>query len=64
LIYELYSDASLMFYPEDGEQIIMVGDLSFEQLDCGLIQVSSGARRLVISPRSGATGAMPNGFFY
>jgi hypothetical protein len=61
-VYELFSDTSLDFYPEDGERIIRVESLSFEQLDYGIIRISSGSRSLLVTMRSGATGYLPNDF--
>ena len=51
-IYELFSEADLEFYPEDGTRIIQAADLRFAELDYGLIKVSSGSRDLLISPRT------------
>ena len=51
-VCELFSETSLTFLPEDGEQIIKIDDLSFEALDHGVIKVTSGINSLLISPRS------------
>ena len=58
-VYELFSDASLEFYPEDGVQIIRAENLFFTQTSFGLIKVSSGDKSLLLSPRSGITGELP-----
>ena len=53
-VYELFSDAALEFYPEDGTRIIQTADLKFAELGYGLIRITSGSRSLLISPRSSA----------
>lgn len=58
-IYELFSEADLDFYPEDGVKIIRVEHLKFEQINHGMIKVSSGEYSMLISPRGGLTGALP-----
>ena len=50
---ELFSEAPLAFSPEDGVRVISVGNMHFESDDHGLIRATSGARSLLISPRSG-----------
>lgn len=50
-ICELFSDAELDFLPEDGEQIIKIDDLTFAELDNGMIKVISGGNSILISPR-------------
>jgi len=58
-VYELFSETGLDFYPEDGTQIIRVGDLAFETGQYGLIKISSGTRSLLLSPRGGTSGVLP-----
>jgi len=53
-VYELFSEADLEFFPEDGVKMIMVNDLVYEDLEHGLIMISSGTRKLLLSPRSSA----------
>jgi len=55
-VYELFSEADLNFYPEDGIRITRLASLSFQELDNGLIQVSAGARNLLIFPRGRTPG--------
>jgi len=56
-VYELFSEESLEFFPEDGVRIIATGELGFVELDHGLIRVTAGTRNLLISPRSVAREA-------
>jgi len=65
-IYELFSETSLDFLPEDGTRVIEVTGVSFEELGHGLIRVSAGAKHLLIYPReaagiSGAGAVFPEG---
>lgn len=50
-LYELFCEAGLELYPDDGSQIIKLDDLKFEQLENGLIKVSSGNSSLLLFPR-------------
>jgi len=56
-VYELFCEAELIydsengFVPEDGVQIVRLDDLTFDELEYGLIRVSSDARNLLIFPR-------------
>jgi len=59
-IYELFCERDLDFDPEDGAQIIKLDDLTFQELENGLIKVSSGVSDLLIFPRSAASGANPH----
>ena len=54
-VYELFSEIGDEFLPEDGIKIMQINDLTFEEQGYGLIKASSGARTLLISPRSEAT---------
>ena len=56
-VCELFSEADLEFSPEDGVQIIKLDDLSFENLENGLIKVSSSGGSLLIFPRGSTQGA-------
>ena len=58
-VYELFYDISLDFLPSDGAQIIEISDLKFEELQYGLIRVSSGASSLLVSPRGSSAQAGP-----
>ncbi|MCL1819820.1 MAG: DUF4860 domain-containing protein [Oscillospiraceae bacterium] len=61
-IYELFSEAGLGLAPEDGTALIESGEpLGFELLEGGLIRASSGARNLIISPRSVSGIALEGG---
>ena len=57
-VMELFSEVGIDFLLEDGAQLIQIDDLVFEELEYGLIKVSSGGNSLLISPR-GAHGS-PN----
>ena len=61
-VHELFSETELDFYPVDGTRIIEVESLDFEELDHGLIRITAGTLSLLISPRSGATGDLPDTF--
>ena len=49
---ELFSEPGLGLMPEDGIAIIKSEGLTFEQIDSGLIKISTAARDLFISLRS------------
>ena len=51
-VYELFSEKELEFFPEDGERVLEIPELSFEEHEYGLIKVSSGKKTLLISPRA------------
>jgi len=57
-VYELFSEKDLGFYPEDGKQILRIGELGFEELDNGMLRISSGDAYLLISLRGGALGEL------
>jgi len=48
---ELFSETSLDFDPVDGIQISRIDDLSFEDLENGLIKVTAGKMNMLLSPR-------------
>jgi len=50
-VNELFSDSAFEQSPESGVRIMQLDDLTFSELDYGLILVSSGTRSLVLSPR-------------
>jgi len=50
---ELFSEASLVFSPEDGVRVISVNEIRFESVDHGLIKATTGGKSLMLSPRSG-----------
>lgn len=50
-VTELFADPLLGLSPSDGVHIMELDDLSFDELDYGLIRVSAGARSLLLSPR-------------
>ena len=51
-LYVLFSEASLEFEPQDGVPVYDAPDLSFEQIEHGIIKVTSGDQSLLIYPRS------------
>jgi len=59
-VHELFSELSLNLYPEDGIRIAPAPYLAFEGLDNGLIEITAGASRLLISPRSGLHSVEPD----
>jgi len=52
-LHELFSESALDFSPADGVRIVQVDSLRFANIGNGLIEVTSGERHLIISPRSG-----------
>ena len=59
-VYELFSETGLDFLPEDGIRVTMIGDLSFEEFEHGLIKVSTGTRSMMVFPRGGSVSAAGN----
>ena len=68
-LYELFCETELLedqtsgFLPEDGVQVMEIGELAFESIEFGMIKVSSGDLSLLLSPRSGTGGAAPSADF-
>lgn len=56
-VYELAYETSLDFMPENGERIMEIQYLSFENLGDGLMRVSSGINSLLISQRGKLSGS-------
>jgi len=52
-VFELFSEAELEFYPEDGTRIIRIDSLEFESLEYGIIKVYAGEMELLVYPRGG-----------
>jgi len=52
-LYEIYSDISLEFLPEDGMRISRSDHLTFAELSNGMLKVSAGDMNLLLSTRSG-----------
>ena len=50
---ELFSEAALEFSPADGVRVIRVDEMRFEAVDNRLIRASTGAKSVMLSPRSG-----------
>ena len=50
-VYELFREKGLDLYPEDGENILKIGALTFEELEYGMIRASTGEGSLLITPR-------------
>ena len=63
-LYELFCETELLtdqtsgFLPEDGVQVMEIGDLEFESLGYGMIKVSTGDLSLLLSPRSRTADAV------
>ena len=51
-VCELFCEADLDFHPDNGAQIIKLDNLTFSELEEGLIKVSSGGRNLLLFPRA------------
>ena len=63
-IRELFSEADLGFGPSDGIEIMQLDGIEFEELEDGLIRISSGTKSLILYPRTNAArmrsyGAQP-----
>ena len=56
-VYELFSEEGIDFLPQDGEKLIKIDHLAFEELNGGLIRITSGDYSLLVSPRGGLAGA-------
>jgi len=52
-LFELFSETALEFRPEDGVRVLSVDDLSFREIENGIIEVTAGGKKLMLSPRSG-----------
>ena len=50
-LYVLFSETGLDFMPWDGVLAFPVDDMTFEQLEYGLIRVTSGTLSMLVSPR-------------
>ena len=57
-VYELFTEVGIDFYPEDGTRIMPLDDLKFYEAEHGLIRVTSGAKSLLLFPRSTASATM------
>ena len=51
-LLELFSETALDFAPESGRRIVQLNSLSFNETDHGLIEVSLGSKKLLLSPRA------------
>ena len=54
-VYELFTEVGIDLDPDAGVPVIDVGNLTFEELEAGLIKINAGAKSLLITPRGGAT---------
>ena len=54
-LYELFSDEGLGLKPTDGTEIMKIGNVIFEEVEYGMIRVSTGERSLLLSPRGNKT---------
>ena len=61
-VYELFSEKDLDFLPEDGTKLVEISDLRFDELEYGMIKISTGGLSLLVSPRGGATRALNPSF--
>jgi len=50
---ELFSEVELDFSPQAGERVIRVDEMRFDTVENGLIRATTGAKSLLLSPRSG-----------
>ena len=53
-VYELFYDKSIELLPSEGERVMEIENLLFEEAEYGLIKVSAGDKSLLISPRTHA----------
>ncbi|MCL2391498.1 MAG: DUF4860 domain-containing protein [Oscillospiraceae bacterium] len=61
-IYELFSDVELGLSPEDGVRILPLSSIEFEELENGLIRISSGTKILLLFPRTGNQHLQPSSY--
>ena len=52
-VCELFTEESVQLDPEDGMPVIGADDLTFEELEGGLIKITVGAKSVLIYPRGG-----------
>jgi len=50
-VFELFCEKDLDLPPDAGMRIISIPELTFEELENGLIKISAGARTLLVFPR-------------
>ena len=53
-LLEIFSEASLEFSPENGRQIVKADNMILNEAGFGLIEITLGSRKLLISPRGGS----------
>ncbi|MCL2753871.1 MAG: DUF4860 domain-containing protein [Defluviitaleaceae bacterium] len=53
-LYEIFHERGIHFYPQDGIRLLEISALSFEEVENGLIQVSTDFGSTLILPRSSA----------
>ena len=51
-VFELFCEKDLDLYPEDGVRVLSIADLTLVELNNGLINVTTGAKSLLVLPRS------------
>jgi len=60
-VYELFSEVGLTFDREAGVPVLNASDLSFQELDSGLIKVTSGSMSLTLYSRASLGDVFPEG---
>ena len=50
-LYEIFTEITLEFFPEDGMRIASINRLGFDEMTGGLIKITAGELFLLLSPR-------------
>ena len=53
-LLELFSEKALDFSPQNGRGIVQANEMTFKEINNGLIEITMGSKKLLLSPR--ATG--------
>jgi len=56
-LHELFSETALDFSPQSGRRIVQADNMSFNETDNGLIEISIGNKKLVLYPRASGVAA-------
>ncbi|MCL2819832.1 MAG: DUF4860 domain-containing protein [Oscillospiraceae bacterium] len=51
-LLELFSEAALDFSPQSGRRIVEIDEMTFNETDLGMIEIVSGNKKLLLSPRT------------
>jgi len=51
-LHELFSEKALEFSPQNGRRIVQIDEMEFSYADNGLIEITTGDKKLLILPRA------------